>query len=610
MKKENNIIIGKFDGKNGGYGFLIPEDGSKDLFIPQHYTGTALNGDTVSVLKIREGSKYIGRVLNVLKREKDKYIGRIIIERGVGYLFVFDKNIPYLFYIENFNKKKYKKGEIVLAKFSKWETKKYSPSCIILKKVDTDEMEKYILEETFSLKEEFPKNIIKEAKSVGFQIREKLKDFRKEFTITIDPEDAKDFDDAISMRRIKGNYYLYVHIADVSNYVKKNSEIDKEAQKRGLSVYLPYKTFYMLPKELTENLSITEGNDKRVITVIMKIDTTGEVLDYSVEKAIVRNKKRLSYEEAEELIISNHKTKLSKYLKELSDLAKVVGSKKIKKKRLDFNIPKIEVKIIDNRILVRPEIRLSSHDLIEEFMILTNEAMANEQLKFDNGIFRIHEEPDEIKLNEFKRFVSLLGYKLDGISREALFKFLENIKGAPFEKILNYELLRCMKRARYVAYPSPHFGLASSLYTHFTSPVRRYPDLVVHRIINGEKYDLKELEKIAEHSSEMEWKAQEAERRAQEIFTLKYLKDHREEEFIGLIKGISNKGVFVELEDFLISGFIPVSLLPEDNYRAYENELIGRWKKFKVGDKITMRINHIDSLSGELELEYIGRVIQ
>ncbi len=610
MKKENNIIIGKFEGKNGGYGFLIPEDGSNDLFIPQHYTGTALNGDTVSAVKIREGPKYIAKVLNVLKRGKEKYVGRIVIERGVGYLYVFDKNIPYLFYIENFNKKKYKKGEIVLAKFLKWESKRYSPSCIIQKRIDSDDIEKYILEETFLLKEEFNKNVLNEVKNIEFIIKDKLKDLRKEFVITIDPEDAKDFDDAISLRKIKGYYYLYVHIADVSNYVKKDSEIDKEAKKRGLSVYLPYKTFYMLPKELTEKLSITEGDDKRAISVIMKLDNSGEVVDYSIEKSIIRNRKRLSYEEAEKLINSNHKTKLGKYLKELSEISKIIEEKKIKKKRLDFNIPKIEVKIINNRILVRPEIRLSSHDLIEEFMILTNEIIAKEQLKFDKGIFRIHEEPDEIKLNEFKRFVSLLGYKLEGISREALFKFLEKIKGEPFEKILNYELLRCMKRARYVAYPSPHFGLASSLYTHFTSPVRRYPDLVVHRIINGEKYELKELEKISEHSSEMEWRAQEAERKAQEIFTLKYLKEHRGEEFIGLIKGVTNKGIFVELEEFLISGFIPVSLLPDDNYRAYENELIGKWKKFKVGDRITMRINHLDSLSGELEFEYIGRVIQ
>lgn len=610
MKKEKNTIIGKFDGKNGGYGFLIPEDGSSDIFIPEKYSGTALNGDTIEVLKIKERKKYIGKVINILKRGKEKYIGRVLVEKGVGYLNVFDKNIPYLFYIKNFKKKKLKKGDIVLAKFIKWESRKYSPSCIILKKIDTDETEKYILEETFSLKDDFQKNVIDEAKNVEFVIKEKLKDYRKEFVITIDPEDAKDFDDAISMKKIKGIFYLYVHIADVSHYVKKNSEIDKEAQRRGLSVYLPYKTFYMLPKELTDNLSISEGNDKRVLTVILKIDGSGEVIDFSIENAIVKNKKRLSYEEAEELINSNHRTKLSKYLKELSELAKIVEGKKLRKKRLDFNIPKVEVKIIDQKIFVRPERRLSTHDLIEEFMILTNETIAKEQTKFKKGIFRIHEEPDEIKLNEFKRFVSLLGYNLEGITREKLFKFLEDIKGKPFEKILNYELLRCMKRARYVAYPSPHFGLASSLYTHFTSPVRRYPDLVVHRIIKGEEYNLKELEKIAEHSSEMEWKAQEAERRAQEIFTLKYLKDHREEEFIGLIKGVSNKGVFVELEDFLISGFIPVSLLPEDNYRAYENELIGRWKRFKVGDKITMRISHLDSLSGELKLEYIGRIIQ
>uniref|UniRef100_A0A7C4UHH1 exoribonuclease II n=1 Tax=candidate division WOR-3 bacterium TaxID=2052148 RepID=A0A7C4UHH1_UNCW3 len=610
MKKKEKIIIGKFDGKNGGYGFLIPEDGSEDIFIPQHYASTALNGDIVSAIKIKEGSKYIGKVINVLRRGKEKYVGRIVIERGVPYLYVFDKNVPYLFYIENFNKKKFKKGDTVLARFTKWESRRYAPNCVILKKIEKDEIERYILEETFSLKDEFPKNVIEEAKRINFNIKEKVKDLRKEFVITIDPEDAKDFDDAISIRKIKGKYYLYVHIADVSSYVKKNTEIDKEAQRRGLTVYLPYKTFYMLPKELTDKISITENEDKKVITVTMKIDESGDVLDYSIDSAVVKNKKRLSYEEAEKLINSDHKTKLGKYLKELYELSKIIEKKKLRLKRLDFNIPKVEVRIIDEEIIIMPEKRLSSHDLIEEFMVLTNEMIANEQLKFERGIFRIHEEPDEIKLQEFKRFVGLLGYKLEGITREALFKFLEYIKGEPLEKILNYELLRCMKRARYVAYPSSHFALASQLYTHFTSPVRRYPDLVVHRIIKGEDYSLKELEKIAEHSTDMEWKAQEAERKAQELFVLKYLEKNRDKEFTGLIKGVSNKGVFVELEDFLISGFIPVSLLPEDNYRAFENELIGRWKKFRVGEKIITRINHLDTLSGELELEFIGRVIE
>jgi len=613
LPERAGVVKGKFDGKVEGYGFIIPEDGSQDIFIPPGSTFVALNGDIVLAVKTKKRrGKWEGKIIRVIKRAKKRFAGKIINEDGILYLKPVDKHIPYFFFIVNDKKRKERPGDFVVAEMFEWKNPNVSPSCKVIKKVGKKEVETMLIEEEFGLKEGFSNSIKNEVLNIQILLDKERKDFVKQYAVTIDPEDAKDFDDAVAIEKKNGFFYLYVHIADVSAYVRKNSLTDREAEKRGCSVYLPHRTYFMLPQELTKNISLTEGNKKPVYSVIAKINSEGEVVDYIIQRGLIVNKKRLSYKSAEEILESGNGKDLSTSLRTMKELADILTAKKAHLGRIDFKVPEVEVKVEDDKVLsISPTIRLPTHRIIEEFMILANELVAeNIYNSKRSGIYRVHEEPDDVKLMEFKKFAYSLGYKLKGLSRKDIQRFLLDVEGEPFERILNYELLRCMKRARYVAIPEPHFGLASKLYTHFTSPIRRYPDLVVHRILSGENYSIDELRKIADHSTEMEWKSDEAERKAIEMFTLKFLQDHKEEEFIGLIRDVAASGLFVELEDFLISGFLPVSLLPDEDYMFRGKELLGQRHRFFAGERIAVSVQDIEPLTGNLTLRYIGKVVR
>lgn len=605
------MIKGRFDGKFSGYGFVIPEDGTPDIFIPPGSTGIALDGDLVLAIKTgKRKGKWEGKIIKVLKRGRERFVGRVVVEDNIIFIEPFDKDIPYYFYPLNAKEKKLKQGEVVLFEIAGWTNPKYSPPCRVIRRVRKRELEKTVLEEEFSLKKGFPEKVLKSIEKINVVIKKDREDWRKQFAITIDPEDAKDFDDAIALEKKRGYYYLYVHIADVSAFVEKGSSIDREAEKRGCTVYLPNETYFMLPAELTKRISLLEGEDKPVMSVVMKIDVDGEVRDYWIKQGIMRNAKRLTYKEAEKMIKGKGKRGIQGRLKTMMELADVISSKKARLGRLDFKLPEVKVVIENGEVAgVFPVERLNSHRLVEEFMVLANETVASHIMNSGKpGIYRIHEEPDIEKLYDFARFVRELGFKLDGFSRENLYAFLKSVEGEPFEKVLNYELLRCMKRARYVAVPQPHFGLASEIYTHFTSPIRRYPDLVVHRILKGIEYSQDELTAIADHSTEMDWKAQEAERRAVEMFTLKFIGSGKEDRFIGLITGVLAGGIFVELEEFVVSGFIPISLLPDEDYLLKEKALIGDKHRFRVGERLLVSVESVDHLSGQLTLRYLGKV--
>ena len=617
LSENANLIIGRFDAKKGGYGFIIPENGQQDIFIPPTSTYTALNGDRVSAIIINRKRRE-GKIIRILKREKETFTGIFKKESGLSFVEVNDKKISTPFIIKN--NKGIKSGAPVLIRLKRWDSPDYYPEADIIEKIDVSQMgSRYILKE-LGIRTKYPPSVKKEIPEI---LNKPLPDNRVNLTdkkiFTIDPDDAKDFDDAVSIKSQRDRFELAVHISDVSYWIDKESEMDKEALKRGCSVYLPDKVVNMLHPEVVENvMSLTEAKEKPAITVKMHLNREGLLEKYEIFESIIINKRRMTYKEAQEMIETG-KGEFSKDLREMNRLARILHSKRKKRGALDFDIPEMKIKFEENGEIKTPEIqeRLSSHRLIEEFMVLANEVVAAHI--FSNGypgIYRVHESPDITKIENFFQFAYSLGFNAKGKGIQSIQEVLEKARGTIYERVINYALLRSMKRARYVAFQSKHYGLAAEFYTHFTSPIRRYPDLIIHRILKSiihkrkTPYSQDDLIKIADMSTESEWRSDEAERSSVELYILLYLKKHKDREYEGIITDIFPSGLQIELIDFIISGTITVQELPPDDYRYKERLFLleGKHHKFKLGDRIMIGIKNVDTFNRRLEFEYIGMV--
>lgn len=604
-----NCIEGIFDGKKDGYGFVMPDTDMKDLFIPPQDTYTALDGDLVLAEKRKkERGRWIGRIVRIIKREKEFFVGQIVRIENELMFEPGDKNIPHRFEIEN--KEQVKEGEWVLVKFLKWTTPHLLPLVSYAKTLNKNNIYDAIIKQEFHLQHGFPKTVITEANNIPSLKLDKREDLTHLTTITIDPFDAKDFDDALSIKKEGGNYHLWVHISDVSSIIKRGSAIDEEAAKRGCSIYLPQDTFFMLPQDLTARLSLKEREIRPAITIYIIFNRKGIVKEKKVYQSIISTDKRFSYQETQDILDGKITSGFSKDLKLMSELADILEAMRDRQGYLSFAKKEVEIKFEGSEpedILLQKQ--LWTHRIIEQFMIHANEAVA-ERLYANKmpAIFRTHEEPDEKKLHRFKELTHFLGFNLRSTRRRDLSNFLGEIKGSPYERILNYELLRCMKRARYIAQAEPHYGLASRLYTHFTSPIRRYPDQIVHRILLGEQYSRDELEEIATHSTEQEWKADGVERGVTNLYILCYLEKNKWKDYRGMIVDIAPDGVWVELEKYLISGFLPIRLLPPDDYKIKNNSFKGRRHSFTIGDILAVKIYSVSPIIRKLQLDYAGKV--
>ncbi len=608
-------VRGRFDAKAGGYGFVIPDDGSKDIFIPPGATGTAFNGDRVLAVKIRKRRNRIeGRIIKILKRERTEFVGRIVKEEGLTWIEPIDRTIPVYFFCPHPGK--VKEGDVVLFRLVEWTSPRVNPVGEIIEKISPEKMGIEIIIKDKGLREKYSEDCMKELETLSEDIEEEIKrrvDLTRERIITIDPEDAKDFDDAISIEKIRRGYRVGVHISDVSYWVRRGGAIDKEAGERGTSVYLPDRTLHMLPPELTRLTSLLEGEKRLTISVIMEVDKNGHVRDYDIVESVVVNRKRMNYKEAQDILDEKRDSPFKEDLKIAWELASTLRERRRERGSLDFDIPEMKVILDENGevLEVREDVRYNSHRLIEELMILANEVVAEHlyMLKVPS-IYRVHEEPDELKLKEFFRFVSLFGHRVRSYSRKGLQEVIERVRGKDYEHIVNYMLLRSMKRARYVATHAEHYGLASKFYTHFTSPIRRYPDLIIQRLLKGEKYSEKELEYIADRATECEWKADEAERESVKVKILEYLNKHRNREYPGIVTNVTFGGIWVELKDFFIDGFLPRENLPQDLYKFREKDFMLRGKRwsFRLGDTLLVRIEDCDPIARELTLEFAGKL--
>jgi len=618
LTENSEVVIGRFDAKRGGYGFIIPENGQPDIFIPPTSTYTALNGDRVSAVIINRKRRE-GKIIKVLKRERDTYTGILRKESGISVVDVSEEKIRVPFVVKN--NKGIKVGSPVLIRLKKWVSQDYYPEADIIEKIDITRMgSQYIVKElgirehySPSAKEEIPK-IINKALSNN---RVSLKDER---TFTIDPDDAKDFDDAVSIKSHSDGYELSVHISDVSYWIDKGSETDKEALERGCTVYLPDRVINMFPPEIVGNvMSLIRGVEKPTMTVKMWLSKEGLLKRYEIFESIIVNKNRMTYKEAQK-IIENGEGEFAADLRAMDKLSRILHNKRKKRGSLDFDLPEIKIKFNEDGEVDIPEIqeRLPTHHLIEEFMVLANEVVA--AYIFSSGypgIYRAHESPDITKIENFFRFSFSLGFNShNGKSIKDIQEVLDEARGTIYERVVNYALLRSMKRARYVAFQSKHYGLAAEFYTHFTSPIRRYPDLITQRILRSILhkrkliYSQEELLKISDLSTEGEWRSDEAERSSVELYILLYLKKHRDREYEGIITDAFPAGLQIELIDFIVSGNIKIQELPPDDYRYREKlfSLKGKYHRFKLGDRIMVGIKSVDIITRQLEFEYIGMI--
>lgn len=621
LPEEMCLVKGYFEAHRDGYGFVIPEaPGERDIFIPARATIGAMEGDRV-IARVENLKKRDGRVLRILERTYTKVVGTIEISRLGSFLRPKNLAVSYDLYIAPKDRGGALDGDLVIAEIITYPTAKRPASGKVIKKLKhpetlADDVELIIDE--FNLSRRFPRNVTQEAKRLssdpGAETTEKRKDLTRLQTFTIDGEKAKDFDDAVSIKLTKHGYRLYVHIADVSHFVPWESSIDLEARKRATSVYFPDRVIPMLPKRLSEDLcSLKPKVPRLAFTVEMDFSRTGKRTKKRFYTSIIKSSERMTYTKVKNILIDEDPGLRKRYsnilgsLELMGELCSLLRANRLKRGSLDFDLPEPEV-LLDLRgnpeKIVAAE-RNFAHMIVEEFMIASNEAVAEYiESKKVPSLYRIHESPDASKLEEILHILhSVSNIKKRHLAAKDLPDIIEKMRGNPSEEIINYLVLRAMMQARYATDNIGHFGLASRCYTHFTSPIRRYPDLVVHRTlknllkIDSSRAD-RDISYIAFSSSKMERIADKAERTVLDTMRAWFMNDHLGEKFRSRVVGISPRGLKVRLKEFYIDGFIHVSNLADDYYIYDEKNLYltgrRRKKRYSMGDEITVTLERVN----------------
>ncbi|WP_278600832.1 ribonuclease R [Clostridium tertium] len=637
------LITGKLQVHQKGFGFLLPEaEGEKDVFIPSSSMNGAMNGDKVLVQITREdlnGKKREGEVREVLERSNSKIIGVYEDSRNFGFVVPEDTRLNQDIFISKKDRNGAKDGDVVICEIVKWADKRRSPEGIVkevLGRKGDKGLDILTIIKKYGLPEEFSEKVLNYAENIEEEIDSKeyarRKDLRNLRMVTIDGEDAKDLDDAVSIERLdNGKFRLGVHIADVSHYVREKNPLDKEALKRGTSVYLIDRVIPMLPKKLSNGIcSLNPKVDRLALSCFMVIDKNGKVIQHEIEESVIKTSERMTYTDVTKILENNNEELIKRYdylvddFKAMEELCNILREKRIKRGAIDFNFEESKIILNDlgKPIDIKPYDRAIANRIIEEFMLVCNETIA-EHMFWTNlpFVYRIHEEPDEEKLEKFKEFVYNLGYIVrwgQEAHPRALQDILEKVKGKKEETVVSTLLLRSMMQAKYSPECVGHFGLAAKYYCHFTSPIRRYPDLQIHRIIkeqlNG-KIDEKRagrltniVEIASKQSSEMERLAQEAEREVDDLKKAEYMQERIGEEFTAIISSVTSFGLFAELPN-TIEGLIHITAL-DDDYYIYDEAhlcLIGeRTKKvYRLGDEIKVKCTRVDIDNREVYFDLI-----
>jgi ribonuclease R len=642
LPSEADLVTGKLSIHQAGYGFLVPEKaGEPDIFIAAENTGTAMNGDRVVARinrdvpdrRAKDRHRSEGRVIRILERARDTIVGTLQHSRNFYYVVPDDPRLVHDVYVQVPPRAKLPKtpagGDKVVVRLEAWESRHVNPEGEIIEVLgaaNAPGIDMLSIIRKYDLPTEFPRAVLDEANRIPQSVEQKLiqgrEDLRDQFIVTIDPDDARDFDDAVNVEKIDNNdgWRLGVHIADVSAYVTPDSALDREARRRGNSVYLPDRVIPMLPERLSNGVcSLNPGVDRFTQSVFVEFDKSGRAKNARFGRSVIRSAKRLTYKEAYAILRAKPNDELSRRLHTAWELASLLRRKRFEHGSLDLDFPEVKVHLDANGRPIRLE-RVEndeSHQLVEEFMLAANEAVARElRHRSIATIYRVHEDPDPEKLGEYREFILSFGYKVGNLShRKEVQRFLASIRGKPEEQALKIGLLKSLKRARYAAQPLGHYGLAKPNYLHFTSPIRRYADLVVHRTLaernlpRRPKIDIGQIESLASHISDTERNAAEAEIESVRLKKLQFfeeqLKERNPQVFRAAIMDVRNYGLVVELPDALVTGVVHVSSLSDDFYRfdAVQRRLVGRRtnRRFSVGDEIRVFVARVDTFKRQID---------
>lgn len=637
------LLVGTLDCNPRGFGFVVPikEGISPDVYVNEESMATAMHGDIVVVrlpepVRERKGRRKkrggSGQIVNVLQRANETLVGVFEKTRKFGYVVPDNSRLFKDVYVSEDDSGGAKPGDKVIVKVVQWPSRHLNPEGVVTEVLGPDGapgVDSLSVAYQFGLPYRFNAEALHDAEEmfppvILEQEYQRRVDLRNNVIITIDPEDAKDFDDAISIERVDGNNWLLgVHIADVSHYVYPDSAIDTEARKRGTSVYFPGEVIPMLPEQLSNGIcSLREGEDRLTKSVFMTFDSKGALVKYEIKHSVINVKKRLNYDQATRILEGGEDAEedVKELLNDAAELANLLFENRLKRGALELDLPEVSVHVDDDGMVtgVKRFEKDISHSVIEEFMLSANEAVARflEENEIP-GMFRVHPQPDEQDILDFAMYIKgIEGVQIDPFNTRQVQKLLEDVRGKPEAYVVNLLLLKSLKQAVYSPTQTPHFALALEHYTHFTSPIRRYPDLIVHRLLD--QYFSKELASDslksywennlpgwASNCSFTERRAEDAEREITKLKLLRFLENRVGDIMDAVITGVQEYGLFVQLNESLVEGLIHIRTLTDDFYEVDKKQLalIGsrRGKVLKVGDCIKVRIDKIDMLKREVD---------
>jgi ribonuclease R len=648
-----NLVVGRMVTNPRGFGFVVPdrplEDVKGDLYIAGSNLNQAMHGDRV-VARIERVSenRAEGRILRILERGSASVVGRFDVDgSGLGFVLPFDRRLIMDVQIPAGEYGDAQPGDMVVVEITRWPTPARGPVgrvTEVLGDVDEPGVDNEIIIRKYGIPDAHSEEAIEEARRIGGEVRKEdvrgRTDFRPVITVTIDGEHARDFDDAITLERLaNGHYWLGVHIADVAHYVPEGGPLDDEAYERGTSVYFPDRAVHMFPPELSTGLcSLNPRVDRLVQSCLMEVDRKGTVVRYELHDGVIHSNARMTYTEVHAILTERDPETTTRYrdlvplFEMMRELFEILNKRRHRRGSIDFDLKEPEI-VLDDQGLVEAIIaaeRNIAHRIIEEFMLLANETVAQHLDEREvPTLYRVHEHPDPLKVMEFEEFITTLGYSIaappNDVKPRHFQKLVEKMRGTPEEKPIAFLMLRTMQKARYDPENLGHFGLAAKSYTHFTSPIRRYPDLVVHRTLRESRQgrmheDRREeltddLPEIARHTSERERRADDAERELVQWKKVRFMADKVGDEFEGYITGVTAFGLFIELIEHFVEGLVHVSTMADDYYRFVDKAHILRGESsgrvYRLGDRVKVQVVKVDMERRQIDLglsEILDRV--
>lgn len=633
------IYKGVIEVTRSGLGYVTVEGQSKDIIVKREQLKNALNGDEVSIEVTTRGKKFGARpegvIVEILKRKQTEFSGKVEVHKNFAFLIPDSDKMPVDIFIPHNQLNDAQHGDRAIARIVEWDGKSKNPvgeiaSILTNESMNEIAMQSILTENGFQLT--FPDDVLEEAARFPEGVSEdevkKRRDMRNELTVTIDPVDAKDFDDAISIKALKGGYYeIGVHIADVSHYIAKDSELDKEAYQRATSVYLPDRVLPMLPERLSNELcSLRPNEDKYTFSAVFQMNKAGKVKEYWLGKTVTRSKRRFAYEEVQEMIEGadgDHKEEIML----LNTISQNLRAERFKKGAINFSSQEVRFKLDEKGKPIEVVIKESkeAHQLIEELMLLANRTVAQHVSKIEVKNkpvpfpYRVHDAPDEDKLNVFAMFASRYGHKFQTGSPQAIAnsfnEMLELAKGKPEQHVLETLGIRTMAKAVYTSENIGHYGLGFEDYCHFTSPIRRYPDVLVHRVLfeclNNDIHPIKQMEQQCRHCSQQERSAMDSERAANKYKQVEFMQDYVGEEFDAVISGVAAFGFWAETVEHKCEGMVQMTELADiDDFQHLEGEyaLVGRHTRMRlgVGDKVRVKVISTNLDKRQIDFSLIG----